>query len=227
MWGVKSNETAREQQLSVCGNGVGGGEVAERRGLSQDTSVLVKADARPERERAALIATTSPKWLPVKAPEKETVVSQPYSLSVNHCCHPSLVDWCELMPDPSGRLDSYKPDWAEPGSRAELWVSEAPGLLEQDLKGQNCMRNVTPNLIRFWTVYLFPHVFIPRSLSLFDWVGGLGLDYPRRWCEPESVCLHTGTCTWPGRSWPSNSPFNPFGWENEVFRWNGCRNTRS
>lgn len=72
MWGVKSNETGQEQQLSVCGNGVGGVERG-REGLSQDTSVLVKAGAR-ERERAALTATTSPKWLPVKAPEKETVV---------------------------------------------------------------------------------------------------------------------------------------------------------
>ena len=26
VWGVKSNETGQEQQLSVCGNGFGGGE---------------------------------------------------------------------------------------------------------------------------------------------------------------------------------------------------------
>lgn len=50
MWGVKSNETGREQQLSVCGNWVGGGEEGGNGGLSQDTSVLVKAGARPERE---------------------------------------------------------------------------------------------------------------------------------------------------------------------------------
>ncbi len=29
VWGVKSNETGREQQLSVCGNGVGGGREEE------------------------------------------------------------------------------------------------------------------------------------------------------------------------------------------------------
>lgn len=43
----------------------------EEGGLSQDTSVLVKAGAGPERERDALTATTSPKWLPVKALKKE------------------------------------------------------------------------------------------------------------------------------------------------------------
>lgn len=76
----------------------------------------------------------------------------------------------------AGRLDSNKPEWAWIGSSAELWVSEASSLLEPDFEG--CTGSVTPNLIGFWTVYLFPHVFIPRSLSLFDWVGGLELDYP-------------------------------------------------
>lgn len=44
------------------------------------------------------------------------------------------------MQDPSGgqggRLDSNKPGWAGIGSRAELSVSEASGLLEQDLKAE-------------------------------------------------------------------------------------------
>lgn len=45
VWGVKSNETSREQQLSVCGNGCWG----RGAGGSQHTSVLVKARAT-ERE---------------------------------------------------------------------------------------------------------------------------------------------------------------------------------
>lgn len=116
------------------------------------------------------------------------------ALSENHRRHSSLVVWCELMRDPSGgqggRLDLNRLGWAGIGSRAELWglwgrqfvIAGFDGWVE----GQNCTRRVTPNLIGFWNVYLFPHVFIPRSLALFDWVGGLGLDYPRRWTR---VCL--------------------------------------
>lgn len=107
VWGVKSNETGREQQLSVCGNGVGGG--GGGRGLSQDTSVLVKAESKPERESSSDRNNEHQNGCQLKLQKKR----QLYSLSVNHCCRSSLVDWCELMRDPpggqEGRLDSNKP----------------------------------------------------------------------------------------------------------------------
>lgn len=89
VWGVKSNETGREQQLSVCGNGWRG----EGEGGSQDTSVLVKARAR---ERAAVTATTSPKLLPNKAQEKETAAMFLNSQLSEHELLPSLISgWLE------------------------------------------------------------------------------------------------------------------------------------
>lgn len=116
VWGVKSNETAREQQLSVSGYG----GTAGRRGLSQDTSVLVKTGARPERGRererqkergrAALTITTSPKWLPVKVTEKEAWITAVASL------------WCELMKGPPGstRINSAELEEAQ-GWAVDLW----------------------------------------------------------------------------------------------------------
>lgn len=73
VWGVKSNETGREQQLSVCGNGVGGGR---REGSSQNTSVLVKAEARPERESCSDCNNEHQNGCQFKAPEKETAAPQ-------------------------------------------------------------------------------------------------------------------------------------------------------
>ena len=50
VWGVKSNETGREQQLSVCGNGVGGGR---RRGQVK-TQVSLSKPRPNQKERSSV-----------------------------------------------------------------------------------------------------------------------------------------------------------------------------
>lgn len=90
-------------------------------------------------------------------------------------------------------------------------------------RGQSCTGNVTPNLIGFWGVYLFPRVFIRHCLSLFNWEGGLGLDYPGRVWAPQ--CLFAYVCEGSALMgcliiiWPCGSvytvPSQPRVWQEE------------
>lgn len=92
VWGVKSNETDREQQLSVCGNGGwkgsekggGGGGESRHKCPCQDQT------------REGLTTTTSPKWHQSQLQEKRCRCL----ITENRHRHSSLLDWCELMRDP-------------------------------------------------------------------------------------------------------------------------------
>lgn len=168
------------------------------------------------RERAALTATTSPKWLPVKAPEKKetlrawiTAVTPLWLTGVSSCEVPQRQAWLQsARASWNGQQGWALGLWGPPVCYRRIWRLNWGG-------GQECTTSVTPNLIGFWTVYLFPHVFIPVcSLSLFDWVRGLGLDYPRRGCEPRCVCLHTRTSARPDWGWLR---FGLRGWKKSCF----------
>lgn len=154
--------------VCVCGNGVGG------RGVKSRHKCPCQSRSRT-REKDALTATTSPKWLPVKALKKEKrqrCLSERDSL-------PSLL---------SGWLRRAE---LEQAARLSFGVSEAPSLLEPDFERLSRVPKTVRGKCdtkshRILNRLLISSCFHP-SLRLSVWLGwgGLGLDYPRK-----------GTWTW-------------------------------
>lgn len=135
----------------------------EGAGLSQDTSVLVKAGAR----ESCTDRNNEPKMAASQSSRKRN------GRVSAHCLHSSLVDCCERMPDPSGgqggRLDSNKPGWAEVDSRVELWVSEGLQFVRAGFEG--CMGKCGTKshwVLNCWLISSCFHSSLPLSI----WLGG-------------------------------------------------------
>lgn len=160
VWGVKSNETDREQQLSVCGNG---GWKGREGGGGVGVESRHKCPCQ-DQTREGLTTTTSPKWHQSQLQEKR--------------CWCLITEWESPPSLLSGRLvwaHARSPRWAG----RQGWTWKGSGELKQAAVLSSEVSSLSKltvdsraerhqNLIGFWKVDLFS-CFIPCSLSLFVW----------------------------------------------------------